>query len=71
MASIVAGSQEQGDALALTGTFRAGALLAAPATVGTLLVILPLATAMTIVATGVAVPGLVLAGAAVSRRGRR
>jgi MFS family permease len=71
MASLVAGPHEQGDALALAGTFRAGALLAAPATVGAILAILPLATAMTIVATGVAVPGLVLVGAAVSRRSRR
>lgn len=71
IASLAAGPHEQGDALALAGTFRAGALLAAPATVGALLAILPLAMAMTVVAAGVAVPGLVFAGAAVKRRSRR
>jgi predicted MFS family arabinose efflux permease len=71
LASLAAGPHEQGDALALSGTFRAGALLAAPATVGAMLAIVPLAAAMTLVAAGVAVPGLVLAGAAVNRRARR
>ena len=71
MASLVAGPQEQGDALALTGTFRAGALLTAPAVVAALLAVLPLAMAMTVVASGVAVPGLVFAGTSLSRRARR
>lgn len=71
MASLAAGPQEQGDALALSGTFRAAALLAAPATVGALLALLPLATAITVVAAGVATPGLVIAGALVSRRAPR
>ena len=34
LASLAAGPDEQGDALALTGTFRAGALFAAPPLVG-------------------------------------
>ena len=71
MASVVAGPHEQGDALALAGTFRAGALLSAPATVGALLAILPLATAITVVAAAVTAPGLLLGAAAVSRRARR
>jgi predicted MFS family arabinose efflux permease len=71
MASIVAGPQEQGDALALTGTFRAGALLTAPASVGALLGVLPLATAITAVAAVVIAPGLLLGAAVVSRRARR
>jgi MFS transporter len=71
MASVVAGPHEQGDALALAGTFRAGALLTAPATVGALLAVLPLATAITVVAAGVTAPGLLLGVAEVSRRARR
>ncbi len=71
MASLVAGPQEQGDALALAGTFRAGALLTAPAAVGALLAIVPLATAITVVVAGVTAPGVLLGGAALSRRARR
>lgn len=71
MASLVAGQHEQGDALALAGTFRAGALLTAPATVGALLAIAPLGTAITLVAAGVTAPGILLGGAALSRRARR
>ena len=71
MASLVAGKHEQGDALALAGTFRAGALLTAPAAVGALLAIVPLATAITVVAAAVTAPGLLLGGAALSRRARR
>ena len=71
MATLVAGRHEQGDVLALAGTFRAGALLGAPATVGALLAIAPLAAAITVVAVAVAAPGIALAGAAVIRRAQR
>jgi MFS family permease len=61
LANIAAGPHEQGDAMALTGAFRAGALLLAPATVSAMLAFLPLATAITGVAAAVVVPGLVAA----------
>lgn len=66
MASLAAGPQEQGDALALTGTFRAGALLAAPAVVGALLSIVSIPIAIAVVATTLGLPG-----ALVGRRGQR
>ncbi|MEO6208206.1 MAG: MFS transporter [Candidatus Limnocylindrales bacterium] len=58
MASLAAGSHEQGDALALSGTFRAGALFGTPALVGGLLSIVTLAPALVIVAGGALLPGL-------------
>lgn len=58
MASLAAGSHEQGDALALAGTFRAGALFGTPAMVGGLLSIVTLAPALVIVAVGALLPGL-------------
>lgn len=65
MASLAAGPQEQGDALALTGTFRAGALLASPAVVGALLSVVSIPLAIAIVATTLGLPG-----ALVGRRGQ-
>jgi MFS family permease len=60
MANLVAGPQEQGDALALAGTARAATLLAAPATAGALLSSLPLAPAIVLVAGALGLPGLLL-----------
>lgn len=60
MASLAAGPEEQGDALALSGTFRAGALFGAPALVGGLLSFIALAPALTIVTTVALAPGVVL-----------
>jgi hypothetical protein len=60
MASLVAGPQEQGDALALAGTFRAATLLAAPASAGVLLSSVPLSPAIVIVAGALGLPGLLL-----------
>lgn len=59
MASLVAGAEEQGDALALSGTFRAGALFGAPAGVGALSSALPLAPALAILAAVTLAPGAV------------
>ncbi|MGK2851168.1 MAG: MFS transporter [Candidatus Limnocylindrales bacterium] len=60
MASLAAGPEEQGDALALSGTFRAGALFGAPALVGGLLSFIALAPALTILAAVALTPGVVL-----------
>jgi hypothetical protein len=60
MASLVAGPQEQGDAMALSGTFRAAALLAAPAAAGALLSAVPIPGPVTIVAAALGLPGLLL-----------
>lgn len=60
LANLAAGAEEQGDALALSGTFRAGALLAAPASVSLLLAVLTVPAAVLVVALVVAAPGLVL-----------
>lgn len=59
LASAAAGPAEQGDALAISGAFRAGALLVAPATVGALLVALPLAGAMALFGGVLLVPSVV------------
>ncbi|MBA2700281.1 MAG: MFS transporter [Chloroflexi bacterium] len=58
MASLVAGPDEQGDALSLSGTFRAAALFGAPAAVGGLLSIVALSPALLILAATVGLPGL-------------
>lgn len=63
LASLAASPAEQGDALSLSGMSRAGALLAAPATVGALLSIVTVPAAVAIVAIGAAIPGAVLPGA--------
>jgi len=65
LANVVARSEEQGDVLALTGTFRAAALLAVPATIGLLLAITGVPAAVAVVAAGLGLPGL-----AVGRRSR-
>lgn len=59
MASLVAGAEEQGDALALSGTFRVGALFGAPAGVGALSSAIPLAPALAILAAVTLAPGAV------------
>ncbi len=58
MAMFAAEPHEQGDALALSGTFRAGALFGAPALVGVLLSVVAVAPALVIVAVGTVLPGL-------------
>ena len=60
LVSLVAGEQEQGDALALSGTFRSVALLGAPASVGALLAVAPLPAALVAVAGVSALPGLLV-----------
>lgn len=60
LASLAAGPEEQGDALALTGTFRAAALLAAPAAVGALLGLVGVPAAIVIATTALGLPGTVL-----------
>jgi len=60
MASLAAGPNEQGDALALSGTFRAGALFVAPALVGSLLAVVALGPALLIVAAGALLPAVVV-----------
>ncbi|GAB3353911.1 MFS transporter [Modestobacter lapidis] len=52
--------EERGEAIAVSGTFRAGALLAAPLTVAGLVVVLPLAPALALVGAGIAVPAIAL-----------
>ncbi len=60
MASLAATTEEQGDALALTGTFRAAALLAVPAAIGTLLAVITLPVAIVALGTVLGLPGLVV-----------
>ena len=52
MASLAATADEQGDVLALSGTFRAAALLAAPAAVGALLSVVALPAAVVLLGGG-------------------
>jgi hypothetical protein len=60
LVTLVAAEQEQGDALALSGTFRSFALLGAPATVGALLSFVALPAALVAVAAAAAIPGAFL-----------
>ena len=60
MASLAAGPHEQGDALSLSGTFRAAALFASPASAGAVLSFAPLWAAITLIALAVGLPGLVV-----------
>ena len=60
LVTMVANDQEQGDALALSGTFRSLALLGAPAAVGALLAFVALPIALAGVAAVAAAPGLVV-----------
>lgn len=57
MASLVAGPEEQGEALALSGTFRAGALFGAPAVVGVLSSAIPLGAAVAVLVAFTLAPG--------------
>ncbi len=66
LASLAATADEQGDALSLTGMFRAAALLATPALVGALLGMVSLAAAMSLLGVGLGLPGAALTR---SRRG--
>ncbi|HLU59708.1 MAG TPA: MFS transporter [Pseudonocardia sp.] len=52
--------EERGDAIAVTGTFRAAALLAAPAAVAGLVVVVPLAPAIAVVGAGMTLPAFAL-----------
>lgn len=65
MSSLAAAAEEQGDALSLTGTFRAASLLVSPAVASALLAVLTVPAAVVAVAVTLAAPGLPLA------RGRR
>jgi MFS family permease len=60
LVTLAAGEQEQGDALALSGTFRSVALLGAPAGVGALLSVTSLPAALIAVVIAAAAPGLVV-----------
>ncbi len=60
LASLAAGPDEQGDALALTGMFRAGALLAAPAAVGAMLGVVGVPAAIVVATATLGLPGAVL-----------
>ncbi len=62
MASLAAGPEEQGDAMALTGTFRAAALFGGPAAVGALLSVVALTPALLAIAAVAVIPGLTVAG---------
>ena len=66
MATLRSEPDEQGDALSLSGTFRAGALFGAPATVGGLLSVMALVPALLVVVAAAAGPGLII-----GRRRRR
>lgn len=58
--------EERGEAIAVSGTFRAGALFAAPLAVAGMVVALPLGAAVAVVGAAMTLPALVL-----GRRGRR
>lgn len=60
LASLAAGPEEQGDAMALSGTFRAGALFGAPAVVGAFVGALTVGPAVALVAIAALVPGAVV-----------
>jgi hypothetical protein len=65
LAAADAGPEEQGDALALSGMFRAGALLGAPASVGAMVAAIPLSAALLALGSVLTVSGAAIA------RGRR
>jgi MFS family permease len=52
--------EERGEAIAISGTFRAGALFAAPLAVAGLVVVLPLGAAVAVVGAAMTVPALAL-----------
>ena len=68
MATLAATPDEQGDALALTGTFRAAALLASPAAVGAMLSVVALPAAVVLLGAGLGLPGLLLGHAGRPKR---
>ena len=61
LVTMAAGEQEQGDALALSGTFRSIAQLSAPALVSASLAVIALPIAVMGLAAGAAFPGILLA----------
>lgn len=61
VASAAAAPREQGDALAISGAFRAGAMLVAPASVGALLLALPLTGALAAFGAALLVPTAIVA----------
>lgn len=69
LASLASGPEEQGDAMALSGTFRAGALFGAPAIVGAAVGALTIGPAVALVAGLTLAPGIAVAARA--RRGGR
>jgi hypothetical protein len=69
LASVVAGPDEQGDVMSVTGAFRAAALLAAPATVGALLAAIALGPALALVSVGLGVSGLAVGRSAATLAG--
>jgi MFS family permease len=60
LVTMAAGEHEQGDALALSGTFRSIAQLGAPALVSASLAVITLPLALLALAAGTAVPGVLL-----------
>lgn len=69
LASLASSPDEQGDAMALSGTFRAGALFGAPAAVGALVGTAAVGPAVALVAGLALLPGLAV-GARARRPGR-
>ena len=69
LAAAEAGPDEQGDALALAGLFRAGALFSAPAAVGALVTVVPLAAGLFSLGASLAAVGLVVERGRVVRAG--
>jgi len=69
LASLAAGPHEQGDALALSGTFRAAALFVAPAIVSAAVATMGIGAALAALSGVILLPGVAIA--ARSRGGRR
>ena len=69
LASLAAGPHEQGDAPALSGTFRAAALFVAPAAVSAAVATLTIGSALAALSGIILLPGVIIAGR--SRGGRR
>ncbi len=69
LAAAEAGPDEQGDALALAGLFRAGALFSAPAAVGALVSVVPLTAGLFTLGAALAAVGVVVERGRVVRAG--